>query len=301
MKKEWLAHLSLLFVAFIWGATFVVVQQAISLVEPFTFNAVRFLLAGSILLIAQLVYSTKKKMPIPKKSIGPGMLIALFLFSGYLFQTFGLLYISSSKAGFLTGLSIVMIPIFSYIFLKQKTSFFAIIGIAAAITGLFLLTIKNSFSLEKGDILVLCCAVSFAIHILINGKYSQTFPPLFLSAVQVLGVGVLSSICAFLFEDWQRLLSPALWINGSFLFALLLTSLFATSLAFFIQTAAQKYTSPTRVAIIFATEPVFAAATAVLVTHERLTIIEILGCMLILLGMIFAELPSKTKEKAQAA
>ena len=302
LSKKWIAHASLLFVTLIWGATFVVVQHAISLVQPFTFNAIRFLIAGFILLIIQMIYTKRATVSISRKDIISGALIGFFLFGGYLFQTFGLLYTTSSKAGFLTGLSIVMIPIFSYIFLKQKTGLFAIIGILTATAGLFLLTAENSFRLNQGDILVLCCAVSFALHILINGAYSHTLSPLFLSTVQILTVGTLSTICAIIFEDWERALSNDLWQNNSFLFALFLTSVFATALAFFIQTAAQKSISPTKVAMILVTEPVFAALTAMIVDNEQLSSATIIGCACIFLGMILVELPSKQKEKsAQAA
>ncbi|MCP8968817.1 DMT family transporter [Ectobacillus ponti] len=301
MKREWLAHAALLFVAFVWGATFVVVQNAISLVEPFSFNGIRFLLAALILWMAQLFSHKKQRVVFSWKPVQAGFLIGLFLFGGYLFQTFGLLYTTSSKAGFLTGLSIVMIPVFSYVFLKRKTGMFAVIGVGVATIGLFLLTAEDSFSLNKGDLLVLCCAVAFAVHILVNGAYSRKFSALTLSTMQVLAVGVFSTICAFLFEDWHALLSAALWKNGSFLFALVLTSVFATSLAFFIQTAAQQRTSPTRVAIILATEPVFAALAGVLAAGEHLSLSAVIGCACILLGMVFAELPGKEKEDAQAA
>ncbi|MFX3622757.1 MAG: DMT family transporter [Ectobacillus sp.] len=300
MRNVILAHLGLLFVAFIWGTTFVVVQHAVSLVEPFTFNAVRFLLAGIILLLIQLILPKQQNTFSLRTNIGPGIVIGIFLFGGYLFQTFGLLYTTSSKAGFLTGLSIVMVPIFSFIFLRQKTGLFAVLGAITATIGLFLLTAENSFTLNKGDILVLCCAVSFALHILVNGKYSQQYSALFLSTIQILAVGVFSLISAILFEDWKVALSSSLWTNESFLFSLMLTALLATALAFFVQTAAQKYTPPTRVAVILAMEPVFAALTGVIVANERLTATAIAGCAFILFGMIFAELPSKPKEKAQA-
>ncbi|MDC2865713.1 DMT family transporter [Bacillus sp. BP-3] len=301
MKKEWIAPLALLFVAFIWGATFVVVQNAMSFVGPFTFNGVRFLLAGLILSIIQLI--SMKKTPIKNVgfSSGAGMIIGFFLFVGYLLQTFGLLYTTSSKAGFLTGLSIVMVPILSLIFLKQKVNLFIVLGITASTIGLFLLTSGEAFQFNMGDFLILGCAVAFAAHILVNGFFSKKISPLLLSTTQILAVGLFSSICAFLFEDWEKLLSMSLWTNRSFLFALLLTSLFATSLAFFIQTTAQKYTSPTRVAIIFAMEPVFAAITGVLVANEQLSLSAIIGCICIFLGMIFVELPNKQKKEARVA
>ncbi|MGR5900112.1 DMT family transporter [Bacillus cereus] len=297
MKKEWIAPLALLFVSFIWGATFVVVQNAMSFVGPFTFNGIRFLFAGIILLFVQIIFSQKTSKQELKHSSLAGLMVGFFLFVGYLLQTFGLLYTTSSKAGFLTGLSIVMVPILSFIFLKQKATIFIVLGIAVATTGLYLLTAADSFQLNIGDILVLGCAVAFAAHILINGFFSKKISPLLLSTSQVLAVGIFSSICAFLFEDWEKLFSISLWTNQSFLFALFLTALFATSIAFFIQTSAQKHTSPTRVAIIFAMEPVFAALTGVLVANEQLSISAIIGCLCIFLGMIFVELPSKTKKK----
>lgn len=301
VKKEWIAPLALLFVSFIWGATFVVVQNAMSFVDPFTFNGIRFLFAGIILLFVQIIFSQKTSKQELKHSSLAGLMVGFFLFVGYLLQTFGLLYTTSSKAGFLTGLSIVMVPILSFIFLKQKATIFIVLGIAVATTGLYLLTAADSFQLNIGDILVLGCAVAFAAHILINGFFSKKISPLLLSTSQVLAVSIFSSICAFLFEDWEKLFSVSLWTNQSFLFALFLTALFATSIAFFIQTSAQKHTSPTRVAIIFAMEPVFAALTGVLVANEQLSISAIIGCLCIFLGMIFVELPSKTKKEAQAA
>ncbi|NSL65916.1 DMT family transporter [Bacillus toyonensis] len=301
MKKEWIAPLALLFVSFIWGATFVVVQNAMSFVGPFTFNGLRFLFAGIILLSVQMIFSQKTSKQDIKQSSFAGLIVGFFLCVGYLLQTFGLLYTTSSKAGFLTGLSIVMVPILSFIFLKQKATIFVVLGITVATAGLYLLTAADSFQFNIGDILVLGCAIAFAAHILINGFYSKKISPLLLSTSQVLTVGIFSSICAFLFEDWENLFSISLWTNHSFLFALFLTSLFATSIAFFIQTSAQKHTSPTRVAIIFAMEPVFAALTGVLVANEQLSMSAIFGCLCIFLGMIFVELPSKTKKEAQAA
>ncbi|MEW9574627.1 DMT family transporter [Bacillus toyonensis] len=301
MKKEWIAPLALLFVSFIWGATFVVVQNAMSFVGPFTFNGLRFLFAGIILLFVQMIFSQKTSKQDIKQSSFAGLIVGFFLCVGYLLQTFGLLYTTSSKAGFLTGLSIVMVPILSFIFLKQKATIFVVLGITVATAGLYLLTAADSFQLNIGDILVLGCAIAFAAHILINGFYSKKISPLLLSTSQVLTVGIFSSICAFLFEDWENLFSISLWTNHSFLFALFLTSLFATSIAFFIQTSAQKHTSPTRVAITFAMEPVFAALTGVLVANEQLSMSAIFGCLCIFLGMIFVELPSKTKKEAQAA
>ncbi|MEJ9278510.1 DMT family transporter, partial [Bacillus thuringiensis] len=140
MKKDWIAPLALLFVSFIWGATFVVVQNAMSFVGPFTFNGIRFLFAGIILLFVQMIFSKNTSKQDIKQSSLAGLIVGFFLCVGYVLQTFGLLYTTSSKAGFLTGLSIVMVPILSFIFLKQKATIFIVLGIAVATAGLYLLT-----------------------------------------------------------------------------------------------------------------------------------------------------------------
>ena len=146
-----------------------------SFVGPFTFNGIRFLFAGIILLFVQIISSQKTSKQELKHSSLAGLMVGFFLFVGYLLQTFGLLYTTSSKAGFLTGLSIVMVPILSFIFLKQKATIFIVLGIAVATTGLYLLTVANSFQLNIGDILVLGCAVAFVAHILINGFFSKKY------------------------------------------------------------------------------------------------------------------------------
>ena len=130
------------------------------------------LFAGIILLFVQMIFSKTSKQHIKQSSLA-GLTVGFFLCVGYVLQTFGLLYTTSSKAGFLTGLSIVMVPILSFIFLKQKATIFIVIGIAVATAGLYLLTAGDSFQLNIGDILVLGCAVAFAAHILVNGFFSK--------------------------------------------------------------------------------------------------------------------------------
>ena len=143
-----------------------------SFVGAFTFNGIRFLFAGIILLFVQIISSQKTSKQELKHSSLAGLMVGFFLFVGYLLQTFGLLYTTSSKAGFLTGLSIVIFNLIIYL-LKTKATIFIVLGIAVATTGLYLLTVANSFQLNIGDILVLGCAVAFGAHILINGFFSK--------------------------------------------------------------------------------------------------------------------------------
>ncbi|MBE4910175.1 DMT family transporter [Bacillus luteolus] len=301
MKKTLLADSSLLFVAFIWGTTFVLVQNAIRVLEPMSFNATRFFLAGMILLLWLFLFYRSQIKQINKKMLTAGILMGLWLFSGYALQTFGLLYTTSSKAGFITGLSVVLVPLFAFFLLKQKPKPNAILGVLVATVGLYMLTLGDSVSVNKGDVLVFFCAISFALHIIFTGKYTTLFPTLLLTVTQILTVAVLCSVFAFIFEDWKAIYSKDILLSNEVIIALLITSIFATALAFFLQTNFQKYTTPTRVALIFAMEPVFAALGGYYLADERLTLIAIFGCLFIFVGMIFTELPGRKKKSIQAS
>ncbi len=291
MNNRLIADLILLFIAFIWGATFVLVQQAISFLEPFTFNAIRFTIAAIILAIWFLLFKREQLTSINRTFLIAGLLIGISLFLGYALQTSGLLYTTSSKAGFITGLSVVLVPLLAFIILKERPRFVAIIGSFIAVLGLFLLTIGDSLLLNIGDLLVLGCAFAFAMHIILTGKYTNEYPTLLLTLIQVIGVAFFSIICSFLFEDWKKAFQIETILESDVLIALLVTSVLATAFAFYAQTKLQQYTTPTRVALIFATEPVFAAITAYLWANERLGYIPIIGCTLIFLGMILSEVP----------
>lgn len=292
MKASTFADLSLLFVALIWGATFVLVQNAISFLEPQSFNAVRFTLAAIMLGLWLMFFEKDQLKKLDRKLILSGIMLGFWLFIGYAFQTLGLLYTTSSKAGYITGLSVVLVPLLMLGILKQRPSLNSIAGVSAATAGLYLLTMSDVSSLNIGDGFVLICAAGFALHIVFTGKFSSSYPTLLLTMIQIATVGALSGISAVLFEDWKRAFNPEVIFSANVLIALLVTSILATALAFFIQTNFQKHTTATRVALIFAMEPVFAAITAYFWADERLTYIALAGCVLIFAGMVFAELPS---------
>jgi len=291
MKKPIFADISLLFVTFVWGTTFVLVQNAIGLLEPFSFNGVRFLAAAVLLLLWLVVFERKQLAFLNAKIIVSGFFIGFWLFLGYATQTVGLLYTTTSKAGFITGLSVVFVPIFSMFLLKQFPSRNAVIGVSIATIGLFLLTMTDVSSLNIGDGLVFICAVSFALHIIFTGKYSSKYPTLLLTVIQLSTVAILSILSALLFEDWKKSFNVGILLSQDVIIALVITSVFATALAFLIQTNFQRYTTATRVALIFAMEPVFAAIAGYYWAAERLSYSALFGCLLIFAGMIFAEVP----------
>ncbi|WP_042355325.1 DMT family transporter [Bacillus rubiinfantis] len=292
-KKPIMADGSLLFVTLIWGMTFVLVQNAIDFLPPFAFNGFRFLMAAVILIIILLLFYRDQIKQFHFTMAVPGIIIGFWLFLGYVTQTIGLLTTTTSKAGFITGLSVVLVPLFSMVLLKQTPGKNAIFGVLIATVGLFLLTMTDISSLNIGDGFVFICAISFALHIIFTGRYSHRYPTLLLTVIQISTVAILSLVSSFLFEDWESTMKLDILLSQEVVTALLVTSIFATAIAFFIQTNFQKYTSATRVALIFAMEPVFAAITGYYWADERLTYSAILGCSLIFAGMIFAELPGK--------
>ena len=293
MNKRYTADLSLLFVAFIWGTTFVIVQRAINILPPHSFNTIRFFLASLILFLTIAVIDFKSLKNLNLKLIKSGFVLGIFLFAGYAFQTVGLLYTTASKAGFITGLSVVLVPILSVLVLKAYPKWTSLLSVLLAATGLYLLTMTGQSSFNYGDFLVFFCALFFALQIVFTGRYAPNYNSLILAWVQITTVAILSFIFAILFEDFYTINVTSL-LTKDLIVALLITSILATAFAFLAQTYFQRYTTPTRVAIIFAMEPVFAALTAYIILKEHLSYLSIIGGLLIFSGMIFAELNTRS-------
>lgn len=304
MKKQIIADIILLGVTFVWGTTFLLVQKAIDALPPYSFLFVRFALASVFLLIILLwqQYNSPNKhtLKLSRSTWLAGSVLALWLFVGYAFQTIGLIYTTSSKAGFITGLSVVLVPIFTFLVLRIRPKIPAIIGVVLASFGLFFLafgdqistgTITETLNVNTGDLLVFFCTIGFAMQIVYTGKYASHHNVLLLTVLELGIVALLSLVFALFTEDLTPLLSLSTYAHPMVIVALIVTAFFGTALAFLAQTHFQKYTTPTRVALIFAMEPIFAALTGVVFGGEVLTLIMIIGCALIFIGMICAELP----------
>lgn len=285
--RGWYADLSLLAVTAIWGGTFVTVQDAVATFPVMTFLALRFTLATLVFLPLLLRgrSPTSSSLPRPQRrhAILPSLLIATTLFAGYAFQTYGLRFTTPAKAGFITGITVVLVPIGSALFLRRPPKKAAIIGVALATIGLAALTLNRDLSIAPGDLLVLGCTVSFAAQILLVGRFAPRFDALSLAAGQIAGVALLGWLVALAVDG-----VPA-WPTGKIWFAAAFTGVLATSFAFWAQTMAQRFTSPTHTALIFAMEPVFAAIFSFLLIGEQLTTRAVLGCSLILAGMLISE------------
>lgn len=293
MKKlsPWQADLLLLAVAFTWGVTFIIVKKALQDISPFAFLAIRFTMAFLFLLLFdKQCRKTPRSQTYPflynKKVLHAGGVIGFFLFSGYAFQTAGLQYTSASNAAFITGLSVVLVPLLSTCFTKRLPNPYVLLGALVAALGLGLLTLEKGYSLQKGDLLILLCAFSFAMHIISVGHYTGQFEAASLSILQIGLVGLLSCGAVYLIpgESWPATWTLNIWI------ALLLTAIPATSLAILVQNSVQQYTSPARTAIVFSMEPVFGALSAWYLAGESFTQQGLWGAALVLVGMLLAEL-----------
>lgn len=279
------SNLLLLLTAAIWGFAFVAQRVGMDNVGPFTFNGVRFLL-GSISLIPLLwffrgdaLYQSREW----KRGIWPGILAGTVLFMGATLQQIGLVYTTAGKAAFITSLYIVAVPVIG-IFLRQPVSRATWLGCFLTVIGLYFLCIKESASLQYGDLLELCGAFFWAFHILIIGYFSRRVDALKLSLVQFLTCSILSLIIALATETIMinQLLAAAIPI--------LYGGICSVGIAYTLQVIGQRNSPPAHAAIIFSMEAVFAVIGGFLLLGEKLAVQEIVGCILMLAGMLISQL-----------
>jgi drug/metabolite transporter (DMT)-like permease len=279
-KSLWRADLALVFNTIIWGSTFVLVKRALDDASALLFVAIRFSVATLV-----MCYVFRRRWTLRSGPPPGGILAGVCLFGGYAFQTLGLKLTTPSKAAFLTGLSVVMVPLLSSLVYRVYPHTSEAIGVVIATVGMGLMTLHGSAGgVALGDTLVILCALAFAAHIVVLGHYSKmaTFEPL---AVWQLGTTAVLALAGFWWIEKPFFHpSPMLWL------ALLVSSLLSTALAFTVQTWAQQVTTATRAALIFALEPVVAWLFAFVIMGERLPPKAVLGAVLILAGIVVAEL-----------
>ena len=288
MSRALRAHLLLVLVTLVWGATFVVIKRALEDISPLLFNAVRMGLAA---LLMALIYRRELTRFTPG-ALRAGTVVGILLWLGYEFQTTGLKLTTPSKSGFLTGVSVALVPLILAIGWKRHINRWTLVGVAAAFVGLYLLTVPASdgwglaqfASVNRGDLLTLGCALVFAFHIILLGRATQAHR---FQQIAVLQLGV----CVVLMTATVPLVEAA-YVTWSprVLWAIGITGVLGTAAAFTIQAWAQQFTPPTHTALIFSLEPVFAWLTSYLVLKERLGGRAAVGAGLILAGVLISEL-----------
>ncbi|MCI2426766.1 DMT family transporter [Candidatus Acetothermia bacterium] len=278
------AALALLSITVIWGWTFVVVREALAFVGPLTFIAGRFVLASFILVL--LFYRVIPK--INRRTLLRGILIGLSLFGGYLFQTWGLVYTTATKSGLITGLYVIIVPLIAFFFLHERIRRIVWLGVGVALLGLILLLLGaggvESPALNIGDLLTLICALCFALHIILIDRFIKDDDYRGILLVQVAVVMALGLLGAGTIEVLPTYF-PAQLIE-----ALLITGLLATALAFYVLNRFQAYSTSTYTAIILTMEPVFAVLFGFLLLNEMLSVVQGIGGLFILFGMIIPRL-----------
>jgi drug/metabolite transporter (DMT)-like permease len=283
MTQRWKADLALLVNTIIWGATFTTVKNALDDASPVLFVAVRFSLAATVL---ALIYSRK----LDRRMLGPGVAAGTLLFTGYAFQTVGLRFTTPSKSAFITGLTIPMVPLFSSILYRRRPRAAELAGVLAATVGMGLMTLEDiHLHVNFGDALTVGCAAAFAGHIVALGYFSNWAIKRG-AGFESLAVGQIATAAVLGLMTFNWLDVPHWHTSSGLLIALGITAFLATALAFTVQTWAQRYTTPTRTALIFSLEPVFAWVTSWIMTGELLSRQATLGAILILAGILLVEL-----------
>jgi drug/metabolite transporter (DMT)-like permease len=286
VPARWQADAALALVALIWGVTFVVVKRALAEISTMYFLAIRFTLASLCLLLLFWPSFRAAGRDEVWRGLRDGMAAGIFLWLGYTLQTFGLRYTTAGKSGFLTGFYVVLVPLLGALLFRKSPRLVEVVGVLIATCGIALLTLPSlhdGFQMNRGDLLTIGCAVAYAVHLLVLAQVLQR------DRVEPVALGQLA--CTALLSSLALRFDPpkVVW-SRAVVFGIVLTAVFATAIAFALQTWGQKHTTPTRTALLFALEPVFALVAAVTLGGERMTLAGMLGCALILAGILAVEL-----------
>lgn len=300
--KKLRGNLMLLLTALIWGSAFVAQTVGMDHVGPFTFNCARMFL-GALVLLPVIAWreehnpANKKAHGLPENGSGRvlaagGISCGVMLFLGSSLQQCGLQYTTPGKAGFITALYVVLVPVFG-LFFKRKVSLPTWIAVILSVIALYLLCIKGDFSLAPGDLLLLVCALCFAVHILVIDHFTAFCDGVKLSCLQFLFAGIISTVCMLIFEkvDMAAILSCAL--------PLLYVGIFSCGVGYTLQILAQKGSNPTVVTILLSLESVFAVIAGAIILKQQMSVREYIGCVIMFAAVILAQIQFPEKKKAE--
>lgn len=289
MKKQLSGVIALLGATVIWGSAFIAQSVGMDKIGPFTFQAVRCFLAVVFLFPASALFSKGK--PFWKSWADPalwrsGVICGLALFAASSLQQIGLVYTDAGKAGFLTAMYIVFVP-FLGLFLGQRPGRNALLSLIPAIVGLYLLSCTSVSGINKGDVLLLLCAVAFSVQILLIDRHCAGLDGLKLNCIQALVVAVLSVPWALLTETVDASRIASCWLPLGY------AGVLSMGVAYTLQIVGQKGVAPSAAALLMSLESVFAALFGWLLLHETMTRAEVLGCVLVFAAVVISQLPEK--------
>lgn len=289
MKKQLSGVIALSGATVIWGSAFIAQSVGMDKIGPFTFQAVRCFLAVVFLFPASALFSKGK--PFWKSWADPalwrsGVICGLALFAASSLQQIGLVYTDAGKAGFLTAMYIVFVP-FLGLFLGQRPGRNALLSLIPAIVGLYLLSCTSVSGINKGDVLLLLCAVAFSVQILLIDRHCAGLDGLKLNCIQALVAAVLSVPWALLTETVDASLIASCWLPLGY------AGILSMGVAYTLQIVGQKRVAPSAAALLMSLESVFAALFGWLLLHETMTRAELLGCVLVFAAVVISQLPEK--------
>lgn len=284
-RAEWL----LFGTTFIWGGTFVVIKEGLADISPLFFISFRFTLASLLL----LPFCFGALRGADRKTVFWGFVLGLLVFLGFFLQTIGLVYTTASKSAFITSMMVVSTPLFQFFILKRRPSAVSLIGVASVCIGLWLLTAPAGGEMNRGDLFTLLCALDFGLFIVLLDWTTKRYDPLLLTFFQIFAPALYGWGSLFFLETPRFRPTPAVWT------ALGYTSILATVVTAYIQTRYQRDTTPTRAALLFTLEPLWAAMLGYFYLHERMEGRAMIGGALILGGILISELSETLLARGQ--
>ena len=300
-NKKLLGNGLLLLTAMIWGTAFVFQRVGMENIGPVTFTAARMALAAVV--IGTLAFILRRKEKVSGKpsqepksygrdTVVGGICCGSLLTIATILQQKGLVYTTAGKAGFITALYILLVPVLSFWFLKKKYTWYVWIAVLLGMTGMYFLCINEGFSLEYGDIFVAVSALFFSFHILCCDHFVQLGNPLSISAIQFAASAVISFVAALIMEEpsIDQLVSAAVPI--------VYCGIVSGGIGYTLQMVAQKYTDPAIASMLMSMESVFALIAGVILLNEHMSSRELSGCIIMFIAIVLVQIPSFTREKS---
>ena len=297
-NKKILGNIILIFVAAIWGTAFVFQRVGMDSIEPMTFNAARMTLAA---IAIGMVTMFRRRRSTPDKTgekergkktiIIGGICCGAFLAQGSLFQQMGLVYTTAGKAGFITALYILIVPVIGFLVFRKKNSWLVWMSVLLGVAGMYLLCINEGFSFSRGDILICICAVMFSGHILCCDYFAERGDPILISAIQFAAAALISWVAAFVLE------APSVDKLESAVIPVLYCGVVSGGIGYTLQMVAQKHTEPATASLLMSLESVFAVLTGSIFLGEQMSLRETVGCIIMFAAIILVQLPGMPGKK----
>ena len=301
-NQKMIGNLLLTLTALIWGMAFVFQRKGMESIEPITFTSARMALAAVAVGIAAFIYTKKpvaKTVPAETEKISAeterknrrkntvlgGICCGTFLACASIFQQMGIVYTTAGKAGFITAMYMIIVPVIGFVLFKKRNTWLVWLAVLIGVAGMYLLCMTEGFTLTRGDTLVCICAVLFSGHILCCDYFVQRGEAIWISAIQFVTCSALSAVTACILENptWEKVFSAAIPI--------LYCGILSGGVGYTLQIIAQKFTDPTIASLLMSLESVFAVLAGAILLGERMTLREMAGCVVMFVAIILVQIP----------